>query len=124
MPDGDWTPVETGGTIQGVPDSNYCFNNGIEGWVEFKLTHGWAVKIREMQIGWLTRRSLKGGRCSIAVRRHSWSASDGAVVADELYLIRGSEANSLAQEGLRGRICHSGGPSNWPWRQVKEFLLE
>jgi hypothetical protein len=124
MPDGDWQPIETGGTVQGVPDSNYCFSGGVEGWVEFKLTHGWAVKIRPMQIGWLERRSLRGGRCCVAVRRHAWSERDGRAVADELYLVPGSRVGDVARDGLRGLECYAGGPGEWPWDLVKSFLLK
>ena len=61
--------LETGGTSLGIPDSNYLSKTGVEGWVEFKWTDGWAVTLRDMQVGWLLRRARYGGRCWVAVRR-------------------------------------------------------
>lgn len=122
----DWCTVETGMTAQGVPDSNFCAQ-GVEGWVEYKQTTGWAVTLRTEQIGWITRRCRAGGRVFIAVRRRTLGGAR-TEAADELWLCRGSYAPDLKLNGLReapqdallGRW--TGGPSRWDWPAVREIL--
>ena len=70
MPMAQWTPVETGATSQGVPDHEYCFPDGDQGWVEFKAAHAWAVIIWAEQSGWLLRFLLLGGFCLLWFRFH------------------------------------------------------
>lgn len=119
---GHWTPVETAGTVGGVPDHNFLVG-GAEGWIENKQTHAWAVGMRPLQVGWLDRRAREGGRAFVAVRR--WKRPDGA---DELWLIGAEGAKSLADSGLRGvappvlRGRWSGGPSSWDWSEVRRIL--
>lgn len=112
MPMAQWTPVETGATSQGVPDHEYCFPDGDQGWVEFKAAHAWAVIIRPEQVGWLLRRYRLGGRCFIAVRR----------TLNELWIIHGRDAATLKSDGLKGirplLMC----PEPWDWRQVEKIL--
>jgi hypothetical protein len=112
-----WTPIETGGTAGGVPDSEYCFPTGRQGWIENKRTLGWAVKFRPMQVGWLLRRARMGGTCFVAVRR-----LNGA--EDELYLVAGRYADALQDGGLRA-VTHlrwGGGPARWNWEEVEWHL--
>lgn len=120
LPDGDWQSIESGGTVQGLPDSNYCFPGGREGWVEGKLIHGWVVKMRPAQIGWLDRRSRRGGRCFVFIRRLNSSA-------DELYVLSGSEIVAFSNArcnllGHRAADRFEGGPSKWDWSAIKKIL--
>lgn len=121
LPDGDWQSIESGGTVTGLPDSNYCFPGGHEGWVEGKLIHGWTVKMRPAQIGWMDRRSRRGGRCFVFVRR----LNDRA---DELHVLRGSEV--VAFSGARCNLLEhrasarfAGGPSRWDWGAIRKILM-
>lgn len=110
---GHWQSIETGLTGRGTPDANYCID-GVEGWVEFKMTKGWAVKMRPEQIGWIFKRTLNGGRVWIAVRRKD----------DELWLVPGSMVRTLASEGLKGLLVDtwSGGPRLWDWSSILDRL--
>lgn len=118
---GHWQAVETGATGQGVPDSNYCWD-GIEGWVEFKQTHAWAVKFKPTQPGWIYQRVRAGGRVWVAVRRWQCDAND----TDELWMVPGHFAGMLSQNGLKSVASHSWilpGPSRrWDWPQVARLL--
>lgn len=132
LPDGDWCSVETGGTAGGVPDSNYCFRGGTEGWVEGKKTAGWLVAVRPSQIGWIMRRTRRGGRVSILTRRVNLSV-------DEIYWIRGSDVEEWSRLGHMNSkeeavMCplknwekcwvSTGGPSKWDWDRLKKLLTE
>lgn len=121
--------VETGGTGQGIPDTNFCVS-GIEGWVEYKATDGWAVTLRPEQIGWIERRLRHGGRVLIAVRRRHAGGPRLGQPVDELHLLPGHVARLARIGGLRapevleaalGRWC--GGPSRWDWSSVAEALV-
>lgn len=123
-----WTSIETGGTSLGIPDSNYLSKDGVEGWVEFKWTDGWAVTLRDMQIGWLTRRARYNGRAWIAVRRHRRTPGPRTPAFDELYMVPGGLAAAAAAGGLRGlagdALClGAGGPAGWDWRRAEALLL-
>src|SRR3954453_14766207 len=83
----DWQSIETAMTGGGVPDSNYCMD-GVEGWIEFKLTTHWIVPLRPEQIGWLLRGTRFGGRVFIAVRRQT-KVGLRTATADELWLLHG-----------------------------------
>ena len=52
LPDFDIQSVETWGTGRGVPDMNFCCN-GIEGWIEFKMTKHWRVTVAPEQVAWI-----------------------------------------------------------------------
>src|SRR5690606_34757740 len=58
-----WTPIETGGTANGVPDT-YWVSPGQErhGWLECKATTGWAVHVEPHQISWMDRAVAAGAR--------------------------------------------------------------
>lgn len=117
-----WTPVESGMTMQGIPDSEYCFPGGEQGWVEHKRTEGWSIaksKSWPFQVAWIMRRIRMGGRAFVAVRRKR----------DELWLIDGSQVRQLADGGLRAvsPSClrfWTGGPSEWDWNAVETALKE
>ena len=57
-----WTSIETAGTVSGVPDSEFCTPEGIQGWLEFKRTNVFYVHINPFQVAWLMRRCRYGGR--------------------------------------------------------------
>lgn len=117
-----WQSVETGMTGRGVPDSNGCAA-GVEFWVEFKVTVGWAVTLRPEQVAWLMRRARAGGRVFVAVRRRCAAGPRRGPASDELWLLDGSAADVLKASGLR---CPDalvlghwyGGPSRWDWPSV------
>lgn len=129
----DWQSVETAITGGGVPDSNYCLvgddGSGVEGWVEFKQTSGWAVTLRPEQVGWITRRCRYGGRVFIAVRRQNAGGVRRGDPVDELWLLRGSYARELLDRGLKHGPAEAilgrwmGGPSQWDWDSVRHHLL-
>lgn len=119
LPAWHWTAVETGATSSGVPDSEYCSPEGAQGWLEYKVSRGWAVTIRPEQVGWLKRRARQGGRCFVAVRR----ILEGSV--DELWLVAGGDAGILGEGGLRAVapvLRQAGGPSKWDFNQVAAAL--
>jgi hypothetical protein len=144
----DWTSIETGSTILGVPDSNYCVrverlvqaqyiseenprdivlgSHGVEGWVEFKQTSGWACTLRPEQVGWHLRRHAHGGRTFVATRRwHDGHSRSDAV--DELWLHDGCWVRELKTDGLRGAqpLGHwHGGPGQWDWDMVRRILCQ
>lgn len=121
-----WQSIETGGTGLGVPDSNYCCD-GVEGWVEFKQTTGWAVSLRPEQVGWLVARSRAGGRVFVAVRRLDRGGPRKGGASDELWLLKGESARELKHDGLRCDVAvlgaWGGGPSAWDWNEVRSLLV-
>ncbi len=122
-----WQAIESGLTGGGIPDSNFCAEGGLEGWVEHKATKEWAVTLIPEQVGWLVTRARRGGRVFIAVRRRC-TAGVRRVAADELWLLRGSYAAEAKRGGLRGLPpaavlgVWSGGPSCWSWEEVAYHL--
>jgi hypothetical protein len=111
-----WIPVETGSTMMGVPDSHYCFPDGISGWVENKfVSSGNKVKIWPTQVAWLERYSRNNGRCFIAVRKGT----------KDLYLFKGSDARKVYEKGLlqKAAIHTTGGPAKWDWDRITEALV-
>jgi hypothetical protein len=120
LPQAHWQSIETGAVGPGVPDSNYCFPEGREGWIEFKQTAGWAVTLRPAQIGWILRRARAGGRVFVAVRQVR-------LAEDTLWLALGSQAATLREEGLRHAPtlgAWRGGPLLWPWETIQRLLAK
>lgn len=117
-----WSSIETAGSATGVPDSEFCTPAGCQGWIEFKQTHIYAVKIRSLQVAWLDQRCRYGGNAWIAVRRTPLAQK--FIGNDELWLMRGDQASALYYEGLEGTsamIWH-GGPSNWNYEEIAKYL--
>ena len=129
LPDGDWVSVETGATAAGVPDSNFCFSPGLEGWVEGKRATGWQVAFQPGQIGWHARRSRRGGRTFVAVRQMLRAS-------DALFVVRGSDLEEWSRLGHPNRkgqiVCPlkswdkcfvtAGGPARWDWARVRSIF--
>lgn len=111
MPSAQWTAIESGSTVAGIPDSEYCFPFSRQGWVEHKQIGGWVVTLRPAQIGWLLNRTRMGGRCFVAVRK-----------GEMLWVRPGSEARELREVGVKWVPCYRGGPARWPWREVEAIL--
>src|SRR5512139_2630800 len=86
-----WTAIETGAVAGGVPDSEFCFEGGAQGWLEFKVTKHWAVTFRPGQVPWISRRARLGGNVFVAVQR----------AGGELWLTHGSHIVDLAEGGLK-----------------------
>lgn len=122
FPQFQWTSVETAGSATGVPDSEFCTPDSIQGWIEFKKTHKYYVQIQPLQVAWLTRRCRYGGNAWIAVRRTPTAKIHEGV--DELWLMSGDQADNLFYGGLQNTssIYWSGGPSNWNWKEVEQIL--
>lgn len=117
-----WTSVETAGTASGVPDNEFCTPQGIQGWIEFKQTKIFHVVIKPFQVAWLMQRCRYGGNAWIAVRRTPKAKKyEGD---DELWLMRGDQADALFHNGLEGvsAYCWSGGPSNWNFLEIHDML--
>ncbi len=127
LPSWDWQSVETGSTGGGVPDSNYC-HDGVEGWLEYKQTTGWAVTLAPDQIGWISRRVRHGGRVHVAVRRRTLGGPRSGPPADQLWLFHGHWAVEARVNGLRGdwagvgAIKWDGGPSGWNWAEIAALI--
>ena len=132
--------------------------DGRQGWIEHKATGAWAVKFQPGQIGWLEAELRHGGTAFIAVRRiqksnRSPRNASRVPAFDELWLLPGWVADTLASEGLEalwertaaggaratgtlpavspGFPCNSpavlgrwyGGPAAWDWPAVRRLLL-
>lgn len=127
LPMFDWCSLESSSTGGGIPDSNFC-HEGIEGFVEFKQTQGWAVTLAPVQVGWVARRVRHGGRVWVAVRQRADAGPRRAAV-DALWLIPGRLAREAKELGLRGpagacAAVQRGGPSKgWDWDAVAAVLL-
>jgi hypothetical protein len=113
-----WSSVETAGTASGVPDSEFCTPNGVQGWIEFKQTHIHQVGIRPFQVAWLMRRCRYGGNAWIAVRRTPNSKREAGI--DQLWLMHGDQAQALFDGGLECVYATrwEGGPNNWNWDEI------
>lgn len=126
LPQVHWQSIETAGTGRGVPDSNGCYA-GVEFWVEYKVTDGYAVELRPEQVGWHCQRSRAGGRTFVAVRRRCLAGPRKAA-ADELWLLPGRLAREVRSMGLRELPddfvlgAWTGGPAKWDWGEVLRLL--
>lgn len=122
LPRVHWQRVENS-VGNGVPDVNYCVD-GKEGWIEYKVSRGWRIRLRPGQVGWLEQRTRYGGRVCLAVRRKA----KGGV--DQLWLLSPLAGAKLLSCGLNelppGLIwgIWEGGPSSWPWDRVLGILIK
>lgn len=126
LPAFHWVSVETSGTGRGIPDSEYC-SEGCTGWIEFKVTDGFAVTLRPEQVAFLQRRGRAGGRVWVAVRRKHQGGPRKGHAVDELWLLRGSMAAQARDGGLVIGADYvvagwCGGPSHWDWAQIAAIL--
>ena len=127
LPGWQWTSSESGLTSPGVPDSEFCTPSGVTGWIENKTTTGWAVKLRELQVGWIDRRARLGGRVFVAVRRIS-PGGPRSSPADELWIIPGHAVKDLCDGRLNKMRANQvttiqyAGPEAWNWDTVKGCL--
>jgi hypothetical protein len=127
LPDIDWFSIETGGTGRGIPDSNGCVG-GVEFWIEYKQTDGWAVTLRPEQVGCISRRVRHGGRVWVAVRQHC-EAGPRRTARDVLWLVPGGLAAQAKAQGLKALEGSSGvltwhnGPARWDWAAIRSALL-
>jgi hypothetical protein len=119
-----WSSIETAGTASGVPDSEFCTPTGCQGWIEFKKTHIFYVQFQPFQVPWLERRCRMGGNAWIAVRRLPKAKKYNGV--DELWLMKGSQAQALEELGLQGVDCiiWHGGPNNWNYDEISKYLTK
>ena len=128
LPRFHWTSIETGMTGRGIPDSHYCHAK-TPGWIEYKVTKGFAVGMRPEQVAWTLRYVRAGGRVFVAVRRQSMGGPRKGAPVDELWLIRGWAAGDLKQGGLKKLTpaalagVWDGGPSKWSWPDIEYALL-
>jgi hypothetical protein len=112
------TAIETGQIVQGVPDCEFVFKGGCQGWIEFKAADGWRPVLRPLQVSWIARRARLGGNVWIAVRR----------AREELWLVPGGSVEALHRGGLRA--VHSsafrwtGGIAGWDWAAIRRALAE
>ena len=128
LPDGTWQAIETGGTGRGIPDSNFCFPPGVEGWVEFKKTDTYRVSsVKPEQVGWIERRIRAGGRVFVGVRRRC-QAGPRKPAMDELWLWRGEAIRAIRDQPMSEidrdllLLWQAGGPSSWSWASIRTIL--
>lgn len=122
IPSWQWSSIETAGTASGVPDSEFCTPDGVQGWLEFKRTTVFYVLLKEFQVSWLMRRARYGGNAWIAVRRTPTSQREAGV--DQLWLMKADQALRLYEGGLENvyALCWEGGPNNWNFEEVSAAL--
>lgn len=122
-----WQSVETWSTGKGVPDVNYCFPDGIEGWVECKKTETFRLDISPEQVSWAETRMRRGGRVFIGVRRQTTEGPRKGPPVDELWLFKGVAIRWLTYQKMNNTMglalrCE-GGPRNWDWAAVAKVLI-
>jgi hypothetical protein len=119
-----WTPVETGATHAGVPDSFWAHTpTQTCGWIEHKATNGWAVTVRPHQLAWIGHHTAAGVNCLFLVR--AGGAGSAKKQGDSLWAVAGSHARALAENGLDnvpvlGRWY--GAPADWDWRAIRATI--
>ncbi len=107
--DAQWTAIETGVVSLGVPDSEYCFPGGVQGWIEFKRCAGNVVTIRPQQVAWIDRRSRLGGRVFVGVMNKK-----------DLLIYSGRDVRALKTSGLKGATPLLTG---WDWDKIRQLLM-
>lgn len=118
-----WQSIETWGIASGVPDAEYCFPEGIQGWIEFKGTGTNSVVIRPAQIAWAERRARVGGRIWLAIRLKCPKGPKRSA-QDALFLYPGEDMREVLKNGLRiaPRGYWNGGVRNWDWDAIERML--
>jgi len=112
-----WSAVETGMVAQGIPDSEFCFPGGRQGWLEYKRANGNSVRVRPLQVAWIEKRIRLGGRAFVAVVR-----------GGDLTLFRGEAIRHLKEGGISavpdGLVLGTwgGGPRRWNWAEIQTLL--
>jgi hypothetical protein len=123
LPQAQWSAIETGGTANGVPDSEYCFPGGAQGWIEFKRVRGHRVKIRPAQVAWIDRRARMGGRIFIFCRQKDPVEAPGE---DRIWVAPGGLVKKVASQRLRDipgmQVWSGDSPSHWPWATIEKLL--
>lgn len=125
-PEWHWTPIESGGTHGGIPDSHYVnTKERAAGWVESKKTDGWAVEVRPHQSQWIKIHTAAGVRCFFAIRAMGRGSSGGR--GDSLWIVRGDAVDELQEHGLRLDPMHvlavwQGPPASWNWDALAALL--
>ena len=124
FPEAQWTSVETGSTGAGVPDAEYCFPGGRQGWIEFKLCVANVVRIDPEQVAWAERRHRNGGPIFLAVRQKALQGPRRKAV-DALHLYRGVQTRAVLLGGLATVpfARWDGGPARWDWDRIKQVLI-
>jgi len=124
LPEAHWQSVETWSTGSGVPDAEYCFPGGHQGWIEFKTTEAIAVSISPGQVAWAERRLRAGGRISLAVRQKAEPGKRRAA-RDALYFYHGSAFRNVLNDGLKVKPLGlwTGNPGGWDWAKIKLLLI-
>ena len=126
MKEAHWQRIESTSTGMGMPDLEYCFPGGDQGWIEMKTTSAFRVEIRPHQIAWLERRRRAQGRAFVAVRRKSSPGPRKGASDDSLWLFDGLQARALATERVDKvpRLGYwPGGPAKWGWSEVRAILI-
>jgi hypothetical protein len=125
FPEAQWTSVETGSTGAGVPDAEYCFPGGAQGWVEFKLATANVVRIDPEQVAWAERRSRNDGPVFLAVRQKALQGPRRKAV-DALFLYRGIQTRAVMLGGLVTSPVGwwPGGPARWDWDAIRYILTD
>ena len=112
-----WTPIETGEIISGVPDSEFISETGVSGWIEFKSTPSFSIKFRPAQPAWIHRRARYRGRVFIAVIR----------AKKELWIVPGDYVLILKAKGLNAvkdtAFINVNNPGKWNWKAIRRFIL-
>jgi hypothetical protein len=118
--DCQWTPIETGDITGGVPDAEFMFEGGHQGWIEFKATDGWKPVFRPLQVAWIDRRSRLHGNVWIATRRRVKQVDDLYITPG--YHVKDLSANGFTESVLTDSYCFTGGPKKWIWSAIRRVL--
>lgn len=119
LPTVHWVAIESPSTSRGIPDLNGCFN-GVEVWIEMKVTNGNKVSIRKEQIAWMERRARARGRIFVAVRQRDrlWLLSHRA----PRLLFDGKKLSNLPNDVVLWSAV--GGPASWPWPIISRIIFD
>lgn len=111
------------GSTNGAGDLELCFR-GIDCWLELKKVYGWRIKnMRPLQVSWIERRHMAGGRVYICARRRN--ATD-----DEIYFFKPGAARLFVHNhNIRDvpaelvALKFGGGPKLWNWQAIENLLF-